>query len=83
MTISGTNWLGKWKPKQQDYHFSRCGGFLGWATWRRAWQGYDYEMKLWGNEKVRKKIQDYIENEQAFQNFNKIFSETYNREIDT
>jgi hypothetical protein len=83
MSISGTNWLGQWKPEQQSYHFFFCGGFWGWATWRRAWQGYDYEMKLWENKKIREQIQDFIGNEQAFKWYAQIFSQAYRGEIDT
>jgi len=30
-----------------SYYFSRYTHIWGWATWRRAWQRYDREMKLW------------------------------------
>lgn len=83
MTISGSNWLGKWRPKKQDYHFSVCGGFWGWGTWRRAWQGYDHEMKLWENDNIREQIKNYIGNEQLFERVNRRFTKTYNKEIDT
>lgn len=46
MLIGGTNHFGKWKSKNQSYHFSIFSGIWGWASWRRAWKFYDYEMKL-------------------------------------
>jgi hypothetical protein len=27
-----------------SYHFLRTAGIWGWATWRRAWKNFDYEM---------------------------------------
>jgi len=83
MSISGTNWLGQWKPEQQSYHFSFCGGIWGWATWKRAWQGYDYEIKLWSNRKIRQEIKDFIEDEQIFKWYDQVFSQAYRGEIDT
>jgi hypothetical protein len=44
MQISGSNFLGETKRGDASYYFSRyphCSG--GWATWRRAWQSFDYE----------------------------------------
>ena len=43
--ITGTNALKKWFRFQQAYFFSYMGHSLGWATWRRAWQAFDYDMK--------------------------------------
>lgn len=47
MHISGTTFIG---PRDQaersrSYHFSRIALVWGWATWRRAWQRYDIEMR--------------------------------------
>ena len=32
---------------KNSYYFSRCPGTHGWATWKRAWQENDIEMKRW------------------------------------
>jgi len=58
MLISGTNVLGEWKSEIQSYHFSKYGGIWGWASWRRAWSYFDYEMKLWGEEEIRNRLRD-------------------------
>lgn len=47
MMIGGVNFLREFKSQIQSYHFSRFGSSWGWASWRRAWQHFDYEMKLW------------------------------------
>lgn len=47
MSIAGTNsQLGR-RRTEDSYYFSRYPNCWGWATWRRAWQYYDVDMKLW------------------------------------
>ena len=47
MMIGGVNFLGEWQTPYQSYHFSYFSSSWGWASWRRAWRLYDYDMKLW------------------------------------
>lgn len=47
MMISGNHHLLKKVPVDTSYFFSRNTITSGWATWRRAWRYYDFEMKLW------------------------------------
>jgi len=47
MHISGNNFLRGRVPIDTSYYFSRHPHIWGWATWRRAWQHYDADMKLW------------------------------------
>ena len=42
--IAGYNKLQKWNDKKLDYFYSFLGGIWGWATWKRAWIHYDFEM---------------------------------------
>jgi hypothetical protein len=52
MHIGGNNFLNNWQNKKDhSYYFSRSGHIWGWATWRRAWKLFDYEIELY--EKVR------------------------------
>lgn len=47
-SISGDNF----QPHSRtpySYYFSRYPHIWGWATWRRAWQHFDLEMKLWAD----------------------------------
>lgn len=45
--ISGDNFQdGNWRG-DGSYYFSRYNHCWGWATWRRAWQHYDSELKGW------------------------------------
>lgn len=46
MLIGGMNPLVELSSKPYSYYFSHFAGTWGWASWRRAWKFYDYEMKL-------------------------------------
>jgi hypothetical protein len=56
MMISGTNDLIEWQADRQSYHFSQHGSVWGWATWRRAWQHYDYGMGDWPSPASRARL---------------------------
>jgi len=45
--ISGSHHQMRNVPAADDYYFCRYGNIWGWATWRRAWQVYDYQMSAW------------------------------------
>jgi hypothetical protein len=44
--ISGSNYFSELSPNVSSYYFSSLSSIWGWATWRRAWRLYDYDMKL-------------------------------------
>jgi len=73
MVITGTNWLGRWKDRSQSYHFSCHGGAWGWASWRRAWQYFDYDLKLWANSEIR----DVLAGDKLFKYREQIYWKTY------
>jgi hypothetical protein len=39
-----------------SYHFSRYGHIWGWATWRRAWQLYEWDIRSWKEPAVRERL---------------------------
>lgn len=45
MTISGNNPYASRYHGKEDYLFSKVPFIWGWASWRRAWQLYDYDLK--------------------------------------
>jgi hypothetical protein len=48
MHIGGNNFLGGWQnDPDHSYYFSRSGHIWGWATWRRAWQTFDIDIRLY------------------------------------
>ena len=43
--IGGNNFLEGWrKDRDYDYYFSYNGHIWGWATWKRAWRNFDFEI---------------------------------------
>ena len=59
MHISGNNFQFRNHATDCSYSFSKYGGIWGWASWRRAWQHYDRDMKTWSDAKHNHRI-DYI-----------------------
>ena len=47
MTIGGGNYQNGKSRTDYSYYFSKYIGTWGWASWRRAWKHYDYDMKTW------------------------------------
>ncbi len=48
MHIGGNNFLNGWQKDQSySYYFSKSGHIWGWATWRRAWKMFDYDIRLY------------------------------------
>lgn len=45
--ISGCNVIADQHVTPASYFYSRYSQIWGWASWRRAWQHYDVEMKSW------------------------------------
>lgn len=44
--ISGMNHLGIYEKAPADYFFCSTGAIWGWATWKRVWDRYEYEMNF-------------------------------------
>jgi hypothetical protein len=47
MTINGNSFQLGSRRTEYSYHFTKYCSCWGWASWRRAWKHYDYEMKTW------------------------------------
>ena len=68
MQVCGSNFLfGRARPRA-SYYFSRYPLSWGWASWRRAWSHFDFDMKSW---RVASNQQAYLDQfdhpkEQAF-----------------
>lgn len=83
MIISGTNHLGKWRHRHQSYHFSLHGGIWGWATWRRAWNMFDFEMQAWNDVSSRQKVLARIHDKYDRQKRAKSFEGNYHNDAPT
>ena len=78
--ISGTN-IDKqqiYTPSNASYFFSVFPLTWGWATWKRNWDNFDFEIKKWG-EINRKKFLKYLFDKIEFQlAWKRIFTEIHN-----
>jgi hypothetical protein len=76
--ISGFNGLGQYKSRLCSYHFTDRVDAWGWATWRRAWKYYDFEMKSLNTTKVREKIKNFIQEKKqidfSFQSYESVYN---------
>jgi len=63
MHITGTNYDDKIKFGNGSYYLSSYPHVWGWATWRRAWKNYDFELnnELLYNNLIERKFKDPFE----------------------
>lgn len=47
MHISGTRWNEEFAIEESDYFYTIYAHIWGWATWKRAWSNYNYQMEDW------------------------------------
>ncbi len=77
MVISGNNFQFGRSSTDYSYYFSRYNHIWGWASWRRAWKYFDYDLKLW--PKIRKEnwLTSILENRKVVKHWTKNFQRTY------
>jgi hypothetical protein len=78
MMISGDNFQRGRRRTSFSYYFSRYTHIWGWASWRRAWQHYDLEIKHW--EALRREtlwLRDILGDETAARYWQTIFDQVF------
>lgn len=83
MAICGKNVQFGHKRTEYSYYFSRYNHCWGWASWRRAWQHYDIEMKLWPEMRQQGFLKDLLIDPRAVEFWTKHFQATYKGGINT
>lgn len=83
MAISGDNFQFGHQRTQDSYYFSRYPHCWGWATWRRAWQQYDKDMKLWPKIRDQKSLNNILGDRWASRYWQIKFEKTYIGAINT
>ena len=83
MTISGNNFQLGQSRTQDSYYFSVFTHIWGWATWRRAWQHYDIDMKLWPTVRDKHWLIDVLHSKYAVTYWEDIFQSVFNQLINT
>lgn len=81
--ITGDNFQDGINRGDGSYYFSKLAHVWGWATWRRAWNNYDLNMKFWPEFRNSKKFKSIFKSKNAQRYFKTIFDSVYKDEIDT
>ena len=66
MQISGSNFLFGRRAVEVSYYFSRYPLCWGWATWRRAWRHFDFNVQTWKANRDECLSRFSHQNERAF-----------------
>jgi hypothetical protein len=60
-SVTGTNLVGTTEP-DAEYFFGMIGGIWGWASWRRAWNHYELDIRSKFTQANWEKIQSVLKN---------------------
>ena len=77
MSISGQNVQFGRKRTDNSYYFSQYNHCWSWASWRRAWQHYDLDMKLWPEIRDGNFLADVLGDPHAVKIWTNIFQLCY------
>lgn len=82
--ISGQNVQTGQRVNEFDYYFSRYTHCWGWASWRRAWNHYDVDIKLWPTIRDRQELKSVLMgDEYAIKVWHHVFQSIYDQKVDT
>jgi hypothetical protein len=81
--IGGVNYQSARGGMKHSYYFSRHPYIWGWASWRRAWEGYDFNMELWPLLRERGWLAHLFEDKGTVRYYTFNFDKTHQRIIDT
>ena len=80
--VSGTNLYPK-STQDLNYFFTRYPSAWGWATWRRAWDLYDFEISKWVDPAGRNSVLEQIPGRVNRSYLSICFDEVVNSTVDT
>ncbi len=81
MHISGNNYWSGYHQRSDSYIFSRYPLSWGWATWRRAWQHYDFDMRLWPEINQKNVLQDLLVDQHTVETWTRIFQDVVHKDL--
>lgn len=82
-TICGSSLLGKNFTNVSGHYVGNSNGVWGWATWRRAWALYDYEIKRLYEPGVLTRMKKFFNNDIVFEHVVDTFKLFLNKKYDT
>jgi hypothetical protein len=81
MMISGDNFQFSKKSTEYSYCFSKYSFIWGWASWRRAWNFYDVDMKLWPKVRDKNLLFNILDNKKQVSYWSSIFEKVFSGKI--
>ena len=78
MHISGSNFTPERSNDEFSCIYSKYGHIWGWATWKRAWDLFDYNMPEWPLIKEKKVLEYFFNSRKEFNFFSRHFNTYYN-----
>ena len=81
--ISGDNFQQHPPRTPYSYYFSRFNHCWGWATWKRAWRHFDFDMNVWPEIRDGGRLTDILHDRLAEKYWTKIFDKAYAGAIDS
>ena len=82
MMISGNNFQPHTRTGH-SYYFSRYTHIWGWASWRRAWNAFDLEMKTWPHDRCSRSLVNAFEDHGEYEHWQATFDQQHAGQIDT
>jgi hypothetical protein len=76
-TIAGTNYLLESQKFESSYYFSKYLFVWGWASWRRVWKDYDFEIKSWPKFRDEGRLHQVFPNNRSLRYWTSIFDRTH------
>lgn len=83
MHISGSNFQFGRKNGEASYYYSRYNHIWGWATWRRAWESYVFNVKNQPLQQLKNSIDTIFCTEGEKEYWKNVLKQMINQEIDT
>lgn len=83
VAIGGNNFQNDVSQNSYSYYFSKYNHIWGWASWRRAWQHYDVEMKTLPIFKDLNLIQSICHDPAEQEYWLELFQKAYDGKVDT
>jgi hypothetical protein len=81
--IGGVSFQRGKRSLPESYYFSRGHYIWGWASWRRAWKGYDFNMNLWPRLREKGWLNELFSDKGVVRYYTYSFDQTYKHKIDT
>jgi hypothetical protein len=76
-SISGQNFQFGRNQTSDSYYFSHFNHSWGWASWRRAWKYFDFDMKCWPEVNQKNLLNSVLSDSKTVKDWTRIFQLTY------